>query len=297
MMAIASQRGPAPWRTLAAGAATFLVFSLASACAIPQDRSSASYAWRQSYVESSSIASRIPPPSGCERVKAEPGSFADWLRHLPLKTGHPPVMLYDGRPKQNQEAHVAVIDMDVGKRDLQQCADSVIRLRAEYLYAAGLYERVRFHFTGGDLAEYSKWREGWRVTVAGNDVRWARTAKPDTTYAGFRGFLDIVFTYAGTLSLNRDTSPVGPVQSMAIGDVLVHGGSPGHTVIVVDIAANTETGEQWFLLAQGYMPAQEMHILKNPTDARRNSWYPAAFGETLRTPEWTFTRGDHRRFK
>jgi hypothetical protein len=91
-----------------------------------------------------------------------PGSFEDWLRHLPLKKGKPPVYLYNGRLKENQSAHYAVIDIDVGNSDLQQCADALIRLRAEYLYSIGDFSSIHFKFTSGHNAEYSRWREGYR---------------------------------------------------------------------------------------------------------------------------------------
>jgi hypothetical protein len=40
------------------------------------------------------------------------------------------VLLYNGAPKFRQDVHAAVIDIDVGTRDLQQCADATMRLRA-----------------------------------------------------------------------------------------------------------------------------------------------------------------------
>ena len=69
-------------------------------------------------------------------------------------------MLHDGSRKANQEAHLAVVDIDVGPRDLQQCADAIIRLRAEYLYAQQAPDRIRFSFTSGDSAPFSRWAEG-----------------------------------------------------------------------------------------------------------------------------------------
>ena len=45
------------------------------------------------------------------------------------------------------------------------------------------------------------------------------------------------------------------LSEMQIGDVFIRGGSPGHCVIVVDMAVHQETGEKLFMLAQSYMPA------------------------------------------
>jgi hypothetical protein len=50
------------------------------------------------------------------------------------------------------------------------------------------------------------------------------------------------------------------------------------------------------MLAQSYMPAQDVHILKNPAKWRSTPWYELDFGEELRTPEWTFHKEDLKRF-
>jgi hypothetical protein len=199
------------------------------------------------------------------------------------------VLLHDGRPKRNQEAHFAVVDMDTDS--LQQCADSVIRLRAEYLWERK--EPVAFEFTSGDRAEWARWAEGWRPVVSGSRVTWKRGGSGGRGYAEFRKYLRTVFAYAGTISLARETEKAsGAVEP---GDMFVRGGSPGHVVLVLDVAERD--GKRVFLLGQGYMPAQDFHVLRNPTDARLSPWYPADFGEELRTPEWTFQRGERRRFR
>ena len=87
--------------------------------------------------------SRFSAAGGLTRVAVAPGSFGDWLRHLPLLPPGAPVHLFDGRLKPRQDVHAAVVDLDVGTRDLQQCADAVMRLRAEYLFASGA--AIAFH--------------------------------------------------------------------------------------------------------------------------------------------------------
>lgn len=72
-------------------------------------------------------------------------------------------------------------------------------------------------------------------------------------------------------------------------------GSPGHAIIVVDAAQNT-AGEQVFLLAQSYMPAQEIHVLKNPNDPNLSPWFKLNDGDELVTPEWTFQWDQRKRW-
>jgi hypothetical protein len=87
-----------------------------------------------------------------------------------------------------------------------------------------------------------------------------------------------------------------PAGDIAIGDVFIKGGFPGHAVLVADMAESTATGEKRFLLVQSYMPAQEMHVLKNPAAGDGSPWYPAAFVGELKTPEWSFAPGALRRW-
>jgi hypothetical protein len=84
---------------------------------------------------------------------------------------------------------------------------------------------------------------------------------------------------------------------MQPGDVFLKGASPGHCVIVMDMAENKQTGEIIFIAAQGYMPAQEMHILENPANEDGNPWYTLDFGDELITPEWTFSDTQLYRFR
>lgn len=254
------------------------------------------YAWLAKVDPADALADRIPVPAGCERAPVEAGSCEDWLRHLPLKKGNPPVRLFNGQEKPNQNAHAAVVDIDVGDRDLQQCADAVIRLRAEYLFSKGDRKAIHFNFTSGDRADFGRWAEGWRPHVDGNQLTWEQSAGPDISYRSFRNYLNKVFTYAGTASLSKEIQPVNSVKAMRIGDVFIQSGSPGHAVVVVDLAADPKMGRKVFLLVQSYMPAQDVHILKNPSDPGLSPWYDLYFGDTLKTPEWTFKKEHLKRF-
>lgn len=219
------------------------------------------------------LAARIPPRSGFARVPAAPGSWAEWLRGLPMKPEGAPVLTYTGGPKWRQDVHAAVVDIDVGDRDLQQCADAIMRLRAEWQFASGRAGEIAFNYTGGKRVRFSGGKN----------------------YKGFRKYMTGVFAYAGTYSLEREMTPV-KIADIAIGDVFIRGGFPGHAVLVADMAENNATGEKRFLLVQSFMPAQNVHVLKNPNAADGSPWYPAAFEDDLVTPEWVFSRESLKRF-
>ena len=245
--------------------------------------------------EANTLEERFFVPEGYERVVVEENSFGKYLRTLPLKPHGSKVKYYNGEEKK-RDVYEAVVDLDVGNRDLQQCADAVIRLRAEYLFQEKRYDDIHFNFTNGFTAAYSKWRDGYRITVQGNNAGWVKTNASSTDYQDFRKYLDTVFAYAGTLSLAQELVPV-KIKDMQIGDVFIQGGSPGHCVIVVDMAEHPGTGEKIFMLAQSYMPAQNIQILKNLDNTAISPWYSLDFGDVLRTPEWIFQKEDLKRFE
>jgi hypothetical protein len=199
--------------------------------------------------------------------------------------------------KESQAAHHLVLDIDVGEKNLQQCADAVIRLRAEYLYSLGRYDELAFRFTSGHVASFRKWIQGYRIITERDEPGWVRFAEPDSTYENLRKYLERVFIYAGSFSLAKEMLRIAAPDDMHIGDVFIEGGFPGHAVIVVDMAEAAQTGRRVFLLAQSYMPAQDVHILRNPNDRELSPWFSSGFGDTLVTPEWVFEAGDLRRLE
>jgi len=222
------------------------------------------------------LIDRIAPPEGFQRIAVAPGSFADWLRHLPLRPPQTPVRLYDGRPRWQQDKHAAVIAIDTGKRDLQQCADAIMRLRAEYFLSIGQPRQIAFNYTNGKRHAY-------------------RGASSDRR--AFRRYMIGVFAYAGTYSLEREMR-YAPLGEMQIGDVFIKGGFPGHAMLVVDMAEHPETGEKRFMLLQSFMPAQDMHVVKNPRAAGDTAWFaiPDPDGQLI-TPDWIFPAKSLRRFQ
>lgn len=94
-------------------------------------------------------------------------------------------------------------------------------------------------------------------------------------------------------SLEKQLIPVADFNKMAAGDVLIQGGFPGHAMLVVDMAVNNQ-GNKIFMLAQGYQPAQDIHIVINPADEKLSPWYQLTTPGEIITPEWRFRRSSLR---
>lgn len=60
--------------------------------------------------------------------------------------------------------------------------------------------------------------------------------------------------------------------------------------------AINEEGEKCYLLAQGYMPAQDFHILKNPANSLNPWYYESDLEYPIQTPQYTFEEGSIRRW-
>ncbi len=208
----------------------------------------------------------IPVPAGFERLPAAKGSFAEWLQNIRIKKSKT-VFLYNGVPKRNQDAHYVILDVPLSDKDLQQCADAVMRLRAQYLYSQKRFAEIRFSDNSGK--KY--------------------VCPPSVDSTRFERYLETVYAYCGTISLEKQLHRVTGFNNIQPGDVLIKGGSPGHAVIVVDVAVS-KTGKKLYMLAQSYMPAQNIHVLKNPSDSEYSPWYEVNINNSfIFTPEWTFT--------
>ena len=112
----------------------------------------------------------------------------------------------------------------------------------------------------------------------------------------FDKYLERVFGMCGSASLEKQLKEHVTLNDVEPGDVLIRGGFPGHAAIVMDVATNDE-GEKIFLLAQSYMPAQDIHVLINPSNKRRSTWYEVNDDAIIiKTPEYNFTRRELKRW-
>lgn len=231
------------------------------------------------------LEQRFPPPPGFSRVTLAPPGFGAFLRTLPLAAKGTPVVSYRG-DEIRAEDHpnvAAVVAIDIGKADLQQCADAILRLHAEWRWSHGHRDHA-YRTASGTKLVFPRYVAGERVRVDGNRIQLVPTAKPaEPTHALFRTWLDDVFGWTNTGALARDGERVA-LGSLRPGDFFVLTGVPfGHTVLVLDMAQDA-TGRRAVLLGQSFVPAQNVHVIRpGPSSA----WFvlDEAAG-ALTTPFW-----------
>jgi hypothetical protein len=232
-----------------------------------------------------SLEERFPAEQGFSRVAVEKESFGAFLRTLPLAAPNTPVLSYYGEViRRGDHPNVAaVVAIDIGSRDLQQCADAIIRLHAEYRYARGHRDHV-YRAASGTKLSFARYAAGDRLRVDGNNLSFFSGAKPsEPTHALLRTWLDDVFGWANTGVLARDGAHV-KAADLRPGDFFVLTGVPyGHAVLVLDMAKDAQ-GRRALLLGQSFVPAQNVHVLRpNPSTA----WFVLnETDEAVTTPFW-----------
>lgn len=226
------------------------------------------------------IITRFNLPEGYSYPVQE-NSWGSFLRSLPLKPDGSEVKTFSGEIKPNYQTYLAVVDLPIGKKDLHQCADAIMRLRAEYLFSQSRFKEISFRQASGKTISYTTWLAG-------------KTPYKTNLWT----YLETVFNTANTTSLNQQLTSK-PIESLEVGDVFITGPPPGqsygHAIIVVDKCID-KAGKVKFMLAQSYMPAQEIQILDNPATPGC-PWYDLDFGQNLDTPEWDFTSNQLKSFE
>lgn len=189
-------------------------------------------------------------PAGYMRVEAPSGSYAEWLRKLPLKSKGSKVQLYTGGDANYQWLSTGVIDLPM-LSNAEQCADMTMRVRSEYLFSRGRYSEICF------------------MDVNGNRLRYSGGA----SRKALEKFLRKAYGVCSTFSVSRETKP-RKISEVQPGDVLVYPARNkkrlGHALIVVDVAR--KGNKVAIMCAEGNTPARELHLVRN-LNPLSNPWF------------------------
>ena len=220
----------------------------------------------------------IPPPDGYERIERD--EYAEFLRSLPLKGRGAKVQFYTGWVEFFDVINYAVVDIPL-LSNAEQCADVCMRIRAEYLFLKGLYDSIHFNAVSGKTLRYD----------GGHDRKT------------FEQYLCNVYDVANTFSLSRELKQRN-LQDIQPGDIFIYaaedreGATYGHAITVVDVAQNLKSGKKAFLLAEGFLPARSIHVMRNLENPSQSPWFMLDENEeTLTLSGFTFKSDELRYFE
>ena len=208
------------------------------------------------------IRKRFKAPAGFQRVPAPQGSFAQWLRQLPLQAPGSPVLDFRGKIfKQGNDSTVAaVVDMNIKGRRLEQCMDVLLRFYADYLIAKGKRDSLQFPLPDGLTLSWKQWRAGFRPYFKGLHFRLRQSENPDSSANSYRRYLNTIFSYSGSQTFYHFYPRVA-LADIQIGDFIVRKERKGHAVLIVDMVENKQ-GRKMALVGQGDTPACAFYLLK-----------------------------------
>ncbi|MBP5388186.1 MAG: hypothetical protein J6Y97_12475 [Prevotella sp.] len=184
----------------------------------------------------------IYPPIGYKRIDSD--SYSEFLRSLTLKKRGNKIMLYQGGEAKSQRYNYAIIDIPLLSNE-EMCADVCIRLRSEFLFKEKSYNEIHFK------------------DVNGKEVYYNGNSRKD-----FEKYLKKLYGRVSTYSLSKLKSR--NLKDIRPGDILVYtmydreNCNVGHAVMVVDVVQN-DNGRKAIMLAEGNMPARDMHIMRDPS--------------------------------
>lgn len=241
------------------------------------------------------LKTRINPPAGYKRIETEKDGFSEFVRNYKVKKSTGVVKYWDGRKKKDKDKNIvqAVFKLPLEKEDLQRSAGAVIRMYAEYFWAQGDYDKISFQLINGFQADFSKWKEGYRIRSGAAGSMWVNGGSKDDSEENFKKYLHTVLMYTSAASMKKESKKVKK-QDIQIGDIFLQDGTSPEVAMVVDVCENTQ-GQKAFLLAKGGKPAQQFYLMKNPASENDPWYYVDGMTYPLKTADGDFAKGSLRR--
>jgi hypothetical protein len=226
------------------------------------------------------VASRLQdikiPSVQYKRVNAAAGSFAYWLRNLPLKPKGSPVLDYRGLvyKKGSDTTVAAVVDWNIHGKRMEQCIDILVRFYAEFLWENKRKSEMIFPLPGGYYLKWNDWQVGMRPFFKGIDVTMKKITEPDSSRSSFESYLRTVFAESHTQQFYHSYQRITR-RNVQIGDFIVKKGTKSHAIMIVDLALNN-SGDLLALIGHGDTPACQFYLLNYK---KTNPWFPLNFKE------------------
>ena len=200
-------------------------------------------------------------------------NYTQFLRDLPLKRRGSLVHLHIGRLARLQFLSAAVLDLPILSRH-EQCADVTMRIRAEYLWKTGQYEKISF------------------ISVSGKEQKYSSGESREK----FESYLKSVYCHSNTESVFKETQTRN-IKDVRPGDILVypsrHKGMYGHAILVADVA-RYNSGKIAILCIEGNTPAREAHVVRN-MNPFKTAWHTIGEDDYIKISVFRFRKEELRR--
>ena len=231
-------------------------------------------------------------PTGYDNVAEELGTWAEWLRLLPLAAVGTPVRNERGEliVPGDDEHLAAVVAIDTGNQ--QSSTDAIVRLFAEWRWFKEDVRMLYLSDTKLDLP-LEKWGAGERLVSRSGKPQWVPQApRAQLDYAGFREYLQGVLAWGDEPALFAESEPIAP-DALEPGTFFLRR-HPAQAVLVLDVGVSA-SGARILLLAQALDPSESVHVIR---PSRTSAWFPVHTDQPLQLPRsGTFSWHDLRRLK
>lgn len=222
-------------------------------------------------LDGNTVRTRFGVPEDFERIAVTPGSFEEFLQNLPLKPIDSRAILYNGSvSKDSLYRTVSVVDMPIDSLNLQHSHESIIRLRADYLYKTKQFDKISFIIKDNTTLDFNRWLQGYRIESKGKNLKLKKLENErEMNYQNFRAYLHDVFKFTDAESFKQNLRLIkddDDDNEFGIGTIIMSGRAPYDAVIVVDMIEMTENHRSYMrvpgvLLACGNSPTQEIAII------------------------------------
>jgi len=215
------------------------------------------------------IEQSYKPPQGFSRVWVAAGSFAAYLRALPLVKDSINVLDFKNRvfKKSTDSSLAAVVPVNISGKRLWQCMDILIRFHVDYLQK-NPKTAISYPLPDGTPFSWQEWQQGMRPIFKGLSFSKVHKSNTDSSLKNFTRYLNTIFEYSGTQSFWHHYPDIH-LKDIHPGDFIVKKGRNGHAVLIVDIAENSK-GQKIALIGQGDTPACQFYLLKQKDG---NTWF------------------------
>ncbi|MBD5269834.1 MAG: DUF4846 domain-containing protein [Bacteroides sp.] len=220
---------------------------------------------KSDFSDSQTVRTRYHLPAGFYRTTPSRGSWEEFLQNLPLTGKDAAPFVFNGVQRE-QQGYTSVADVDTDSLDLHHSVNAVVRLRAEYLFDSGQYDKIHFTLNNNSRCDFLKWAQEFQASDNEKKAGSNDSSKENGFSHGvFLTYLRFILAHIDQKSFLSDMEEISE-ENFGIGTVIIDSKPPYACAIVVDyikagVDKNGLNDSDAVLLAQGGILSQDIVIL------------------------------------